>query len=46
MAGSYLLIDAIPLQVMEPEVKGRTATGWLWVNARPGGTLVFDFQKS
>jgi hypothetical protein len=45
MAGSYLQIDETPVQVMDPEVKGRTATGWLWVYARPGGGVIFDFQK-
>jgi hypothetical protein len=27
-------------------VLGKTATGWLWVYARPGGGVIFDFQKS
>jgi transposase len=45
MAGSYLQVDETPVQVMDPEVKGRTATGWLWVYARPGGGVIFDFQK-
>ena len=43
MGGSYLQIDETPVQVMDPEVEGRTATGWLWVYARPGGGVIFDF---
>ncbi len=34
MAGSYLQVDETPVQVMDPEVEGRTATGWLWVCQR------------
>jgi hypothetical protein len=45
MAGSYLQVDETTVQVMDPEVEGRTATGWLWVYARPGGGVIFDFQK-
>ncbi len=45
MAGNYLQIDETPVQVMDPEVEGRTATGWLWVYARLGGGVIFDFQK-
>ncbi len=45
MTGSYLQIDETPVQVMDPEAEGRTATGWLWVYARPAGGVIFDFQK-
>jgi len=46
MGGSYLQIDETPVRVMDPEVEGRSATGWLWVYARPEGGVIFDFQKS
>jgi hypothetical protein len=29
MGSRYLQIDPTPVQVMDPEVEGRTATGWL-----------------
>ena len=29
MGGSYLQIDETPVRVMDPEVEGRAATGWL-----------------
>ena len=45
MSGSYLQIDETPVRVMDPEVLGKTATGWLWVYARPGGGVIFNFQK-
>ncbi len=37
MSGTYLQIDETPVRVMDPEVLGKTATGWLWVYARPRG---------
>ena len=46
LRGDYLQIDETPVRVMDPEVEGRTASGWLWVYARPGGGVIFDFQKS
>jgi transposase len=46
MGGSYLQIDETPVRVMDPEVEGRAATGWLWVYTRPEGGVIFDFQKS
>ncbi len=45
MSGSYLQIDETSVRVMDPEVLGKTATGWLWVYARPRGGVIFDFQK-
>lgn len=45
MAGNYLQVDETPVQVMDPEIEGRTATGWLWGYARPGGGEIFDFQE-
>jgi hypothetical protein len=46
MGGSYLQIEETPVRVMDPEVEGRAATGWLSVYDRPGGGVIFDFQKS
>jgi transposase len=44
LAGDYLQVDETPVRVMDPEVKGRCATGWLWVAAVPGGDVVFEFH--
>ena len=44
MGGDYLQVDETPVKVMDPDVPGRTAHGWLWVYARPGGAVLFDFQ--
>lgn len=34
-----------PVQVMDPEVQGKCATGFLWVYGRPGGDVLFDFRS-
>lgn len=46
VGGDYLQIDETPVRVMDPEVPGKTAQGWLWVYARPGAGVIFDFQGS
>jgi transposase len=43
-AGDYLQVDETPVRVMDPEVKGRCATGYLWVAGRPGGDVLFEFH--
>lgn len=44
LAGDYLQVDETPVRVMDPEVPGKCATGWLWVKAVPGGDVVFEFH--
>ena len=44
VGGDYLQLDETPVKVIDPDLLGRTATGWLWVYARPGGPVLFDFQ--
>jgi len=44
LAGNYLQVDETPVRVMDPEVQGKCATGWLWVKAVPGGDVVFEFH--
>jgi transposase len=43
LAGDYLQVDETPVKVMDPEVKGKCATGYLWLAGRPGGDVVFEF---
>ena len=47
-AGDYLQIDETPVRVLDPEVKGKAARGYLWFFAVPGGDvmLVFDRGRS
>jgi transposase len=42
--GGYLQIDETPVKVMDPEVKGKCARGYLWFYAVPGGDVFLDFQ--
>lgn len=44
----YLQIDETPVKVLDPEVKGKAARGYLWFFAAPGGDvfLVFDQGRS
>jgi transposase len=44
LRGDYLQVDETPVKVMDPEVQGRCATGWLWVGGVPGGDVIFEFH--
>jgi hypothetical protein len=44
--GGYLQIDETPVKVMDPEVKGKCARGYLWFYAVPGGDVFLDFQDT
>jgi len=47
MKGSrYLQVDETPVRVMDPEVKGKCARGYLWFYAVPGGDVFIDFQDT
>lgn len=42
--GGYLQVDETPVKVMDPEVKGKCARGYLWFYAVPDGDVYLDFQ--
>lgn len=44
LAGGYVQADETPVRVLDPEIKGRSAQGYLWVVGRPGGNVVFEFH--
>jgi transposase len=44
LAGDYVQVDKTPVRVQDPDVKGRCATGWLWVLSDPQGDVVFQFH--
>ena len=46
LQGPYLQIDETPVKVMDPDLKGQTAKGFLWVIAIPGGDVIFHFDPS
>jgi transposase len=45
-AGDYLQIDESPVKVLDPEVKGKAAKGFLWFYSRPGGYVFLEFHSS
>lgn len=45
-AGDYMQIDETPVKVLDPEVKGKAATGYLWFYSVPGGDALLDFTMS
>ena len=46
LAGGYLQVDETPVRVLDPEVKGKAARGYLWFYAVPGGDVILEFDRS
>ena len=42
-AGNYLQVDETPVKVLDPEVKGKAATGYLWFYSTPRGDVLLEF---
>jgi transposase len=42
----YLQVDETPVKVLDPEVRGKAARGYLWFYAVPGGDVLLDFHSS
>jgi transposase len=45
-AGGYMQVDETPVKVLDPEVRGKAAHGYLWFYAVPGGDVLLDFDCS
>jgi transposase len=45
-ASGYLQVDETPVKVLDPEVKGKAAQGYLWFYAVPGGDVFLEFDSS
>ena len=45
-AGGYLQVDETPVKVLDPEVRGKAAQGYLWFYAVPGGDVLLQFDSS
>jgi transposase len=39
LAGSYLQADETPIRYLDPDVKGKSQPGWLWVYSQPQGDV-------
>lgn len=46
LAGGYLQVDETPVRVLDPDVEGRAARGYLWFYAVPRGDVILDFDRS
>lgn len=46
LGGDYLQIDETPVRVLDPDVEGKAARGYLWFYAVPGGDVILDFDRS
>ena len=42
-ATGYLQVDETPVKVLDPEVKGKAATGYLWFYSNPEGDVFLEF---
>jgi transposase len=44
-ATGYLQVDETPVRVLDPDVKGKAARGYLWFYAVPGGDVFLEFDR-
>jgi transposase len=44
VAGDYLQADETPIRYLDPDVKGKSQSGWLWTYSQPQGDVVFEWQ--
>ena len=44
IAGDYIQADETRIPVMDPRVKGKTATGYLWAYSHPRGQVVYRYH--
>jgi transposase len=44
-ATGYLQVDETPVKVLDPEVKGKAATGYLWFYSHPKGDVFLEFCR-
>jgi transposase len=46
LRGNYLQADETPIRYLDPDVKGKSRQGYLWVYSRPGGDVLFEWRVS
>ncbi len=42
----YLQADETPIRYLDPDVKGKSQSGWLWTYSAPAGDVIFEWQIS
>jgi transposase len=45
-AGGYVQIDETAVKVLDPEVEGKAAQGYLWFYSVPGQDVILEFSRS
>lgn len=45
LATGYLQVDETPVRVLDPDVRGKCARGYLWFYAVPGGDVLLEFDR-
>jgi hypothetical protein len=46
LQGDYLQADETPIRYLDPDAKGKSQQGYLWVYSRPGGDVLFEWRVS
>ena len=46
VARDYLQADETPIRYLDPDVKGKSQSGWLWTYSAPQGDVVFEWHIS
>jgi len=46
LAGNYLQADETPIRYLDPDVKGKSQQGFLWVYSRPKSDVLFEWRVS
>jgi transposase len=46
MKSGYIQADETPIRYLDPDVKGKSQKGFLWIYSRPGKDVIFDWQTS
>ena len=46
VAQDYLQADETPIRYLDPDVKGKSQSGWLWTYSAPASDVVFEWQIS
>ena len=46
LAGNYLQADETPIRYLDPDLPGKSQTGYLWTYARPGAEVIFEWKTS
>lgn len=46
VARDYLQADETPIRYLDPDVKGKSQSGWLWTYSAPAGDVLFEWQIS